>query len=155
MSDENLEAQTDAQTELETTTEPVVESATEETAPQTTSATVHEAADHIASVLSLGYAAAEYQARQMTDAERIKCVNLKTGNDIQSHFFEVSQRIAKESQPETQKAVVDSLETVETVEAVETVETVEAEPSEPPQVEPAEPVEAEETKPEPKPKKRK
>lgn len=81
----------------EPTTEPTTESTPEPTPEPTpiTEATVHDAAEHIVQVLPISYAAAECQARQMTAAERVTACNLKTGNEMQSHFFDVSQRIAK------------------------------------------------------------
>lgn len=97
--------------------------------PEITEATVSQASKHIAAVAHISYTAAEVQAKQMNDAERVAAMKIKTGNDMQSHFFDVSTRIAKESQQADLKAVVDPV-----------VEPV---------VEPAAPVEAESTDPEP------
>jgi len=98
--------------------------------PEITEATVSQASKHIAAVAHISYSAAEVQAKQMNDAERVAAMKIKTGNDMHSHFFDVSRRLAKESQQADAKAVVDPvvepvLEPAEPVEA-ETEPTVEA-----------------------------
>jgi hypothetical protein len=107
MSDENL------------TTEPEITEITE--------ATVHQAAEHIVQVLPIPYSAAECQARLMTDAERAKACNIKTGNDMQSHFFDVSQRIAKADrvEPEPTSLVIEEAVIEEAVVEEAVVESVE------------------------------
>jgi len=113
MSDENL------------TTEPEITEITE--------ATVHQAAEHIVQVLPIPYSAAECQARLMTDAERAKACNLKTGNDMQSHFFDVSQRIAKADrvEPEPTSLVIEEAAVESEEPASESEETTVATDEEP------------------------
>jgi len=95
--------------------------------PEITEATVSQASKHIAAVAHISYSAAEVQAKQMNDAERVAAMKIKTGNDMHSHSFDVSRRLAKESQQADAKAVVDPV----------------VEPVVEPVLEPAEPVEAE------------
>jgi hypothetical protein len=96
------------------------------TEPEITEATVHDAAEHIVQVLPISYAAAECQARQMNEAERVTACNLKTGNEMQSHFFDVSQRIAKADrvEPEPTSLVIEE----PAVEAEETTVATDEEP---------------------------